>query len=149
MAGGYDGVEAATLLEGEALVAWLAIPGKTRGDYCATKQALKNALKPTEFSAFAEFQSRKLRPGETVHMYAHHLKRLLDAAMPVLDDDRKSKLLFQQFVAGVPDECSRMLRANPDIITITAWKLAPHSTAPHSTLIIIVRRAPVTHKCKN
>eukprot|EP00731_Ephydatia_muelleri_P036312 Em0234g3a len=72
-----------TLLEGEALVAWLAIPGKTRGDYCATKQALKNALKPTEFSAFAKFQSRKLRPGETVHMYAHHLKRLLDAAMPV------------------------------------------------------------------
>ena len=89
-----------TLLEGEALVAWLAIPGKTRGDYCATKQALKNALKPTEFSAFAEFQSRKLRPGETVHMYAHHLKRLLDAAMPELDDDSKSKILFQQFVAG-------------------------------------------------
>ena len=109
-----------TLLEGEALVAWLAIPGKTRGDYCATKQALKNALKPTEFSAFAEFQSRKLRPGETVHMYAHHLKRLLDAAMPELDDDSKSKILFQQFVAGVPDECSRMLRANPDIITIDA-----------------------------
>jgi hypothetical protein len=109
-----------TLLEGEALVAWLAIPGKTRKDYSATKQALKNALKPTEFSAFAEFQSRKLRPGETVHMYAHHLKRLLDAAMPELDDDSKSKLLFQQFVAGVPDECSRMLRANPDIVTLDA-----------------------------
>ena len=39
---------------------------------------------------------------------------------PELDDDSKSKILFQQFVAGVPDECSRMLRANPDIITIDA-----------------------------
>ena len=120
VAGDTMALKLPTLLEGEALVAWLAIPGKTRGDYCATKQALKNALKPTEFSAFAEFQSRKLRPGETVHMYAHHLKRLLDAAMPELDDDSKSKILFQQFVAGVPDECSRMLRANPDIITIDA-----------------------------
>ena len=39
---------------------------------------------------------------------------------PELDDDSKSKILFQQFVAGVPDECSRMLRVNPDIITIDA-----------------------------
>ena len=109
-----------TLLEGEALVEWLGIPVKTRADYIATKQALKNALKTTEFTAFAEFQSRKLRPGETVHMYVHHLKRFLDAAMPELDEDSKNKILFQQFLAGVPDECSHVLRANPDITTIDA-----------------------------
>ena len=109
-----------TLLEGEALVAWLGIAAKTRTNYAATKQALTNALKPTEFTAFAEFQSRKLRPGETVHMYLHHLKRLLDAAMPDLEEDSKNKILFQQFLAGVPDECSRVLRANPDITTIDA-----------------------------
>ena len=108
-----------TLLEGEALVAWLGIPVKTRTDYAATKLALRNALKPTEFTAFAEFQSRKLRPGETVYMYVHHLKRL-DAAMPELDEDSKNKILFQQFLAGVPDECSHVLRANPDITTIDA-----------------------------
>ena len=143
-----------TLLEGEALVAWLAIPGKTRGDYCATKQALKNALKPTEFSAFAEFQSRKLRPGETVHMYAHHLKRLLDAAMPELDDDSKSKILFQQFVAGVPDECSRMLRANPDIITIDAavnrakLLLTIAVEKPTSSVAAITTSCPEVRACK-
>ena len=58
-----------TLLEGEALVAWLGISADTRRKYAATKQALTNALKPTEFLGFAEFQSRKLRPGETVHMH--------------------------------------------------------------------------------
>ena len=63
-----------TLLEGEALVAWLGISAKIRTNYPATKQALTNVLKPTEFTAFAEFQSRKLHPGETVHMYLHHLK---------------------------------------------------------------------------
>ena len=109
-----------TLLEGEALVAWLGISADTRTKYAATKQALTNALKPTEFSAFAEFQSRKLRPGETVHMYLHHLKRLLDAAMPELEEDSKNKILFQQFLAGVPEECSRVLRTNPEITTIDA-----------------------------
>ena len=98
-----------TLLEGEALVAWLGIPVKTRTDYAATKQALRNALKPTKFMTFSEFQLCKLRPGETVHVYLHHLKRLLDAAMPELDEDRKNIILFQQFFAGVPDECSRIL----------------------------------------
>ena len=109
-----------TLLEGEALVAWLGISAKTRTNYPASQQALTNALKPTEFTAFTEFQLRKLRPGETVHMYLHHLKRLLDAAMPELDEDSKIKIQFQQFLAGVSDECSRILRANPDITTIDA-----------------------------
>ena len=83
-----------TLLEGEALVMWLGISAKTRTNYAATKQALTNALKPTEFS---KFQSCKLRPGETIHMYLHNLKRLLDTAMTELGEDSKNKILFQQF----------------------------------------------------
>ena len=120
MAGGYDGLETSHAAGREALVAWFGISVKTRTNYPATKQALTNALKPTEFTAFAEFQSRKLRPGETVHMYLHHLKRFLDAAMPELDEDSKTKILLQQFLAGFPDECCRILRANPDITTIEA-----------------------------
>ena len=121
MAGGYDGLETSH-------AAGRGSSCRVVGDFCGyknkircyTKQALTNALKPTEFSAFAEFQSRKLRPGETVHMYLHHLKRLLDAAMPELEEDSKNKILFQQFLAGVPEECSRVLRTNPDITTIDA-----------------------------
>ena len=97
MAEGYDGLETSFA----ALVAWLGVPVQTRTKNVAMKQALTNALKPTEFTAFAEFQSRNLRPGERVHMYLHHLKRLLDAAMPELEEDSKNKILFQQFLAGV------------------------------------------------
>ena len=108
-----------TLLEKEALVAWLSIPEETRKDYDEVKRSLCSALKPNQFSSFAEFQARKLRPGETVQMYLHHLQRLLESALPDLDGESKDKLLFQQFLAGVPDECSRALRSNPDITTTT------------------------------
>ena len=108
-----------TLLEKEALVAWLSIPEETRKNYDEVKQSLCSALKPKQFSSFAEFQARKLRPGETVQMYLHHLQRLLESALPDLDAESKDKLLFQQFIAGVPDECSRALRSNPDITTTT------------------------------
>ena len=83
-----------TSLDGEALVVWPDIPLKTRADYTATKQALMDALKPTEFTAFAEFQSRTLHSGEAVHLYLHKLKRLLDAAMPGLNEDSKNKILL-------------------------------------------------------
>eukprot|EP00731_Ephydatia_muelleri_P032877 Em0024g421a len=119
MAGGYDGLKTSHAAgRGSSRCVVEDFLRKIRTKYPATKQALTNgALKPTKFTAFAELQSRKLRPGETVHMYVHHLKRLLDAAMPELDEDSKNKVLFQQFLAGVPDECSRILRANPDITT--------------------------------
>ena len=96
-----------TLLEGEALVARLGISAKTRTNYSATKPALTNALKPTEFTAFAEFQSRKLCPGETVP----------GCSYAGTDEDSKNKILYQQFLVGVPDERSRVLRANSDITT--------------------------------
>eukprot|EP00731_Ephydatia_muelleri_P017661 Em0010g759a len=120
MAGGYDGLE----------TSHAAGRGSSRcvvGNFCENKNKLPcyeasphERVKAYGVIAFAEFQLRKLRPGEKVHMYLHHLKRLLDAAMPELDEDSKNKILLQQFLAGVPDECSRILRANPDITTIDA-----------------------------
>ena len=92
-------------------------PEETRKDNDEVKESLCSALKPNQFSSFAEFQARKLRPGsEAVQMY---LQRLLESALPDLDAESKDKQLFQQFIAGVPDECSRALRSNPDITTTT------------------------------
>eukprot|EP00731_Ephydatia_muelleri_P035282 Em0111g7a len=73
------------------------------------------------FVAFAEFQARKLRPGETalLCMCVHELKRLLEDAMPNLDADSQDRILVQQLLAGLPDDCcsSRALRAIPEIKT--------------------------------
>ena len=54
------------------------------------------------FVAFAEFQARKLRPGETALLYVHELKRLLEDAMPNLDADSQDRTLFQQLLVDSP-----------------------------------------------
>ena len=100
-----------TLLEKEALVCWLDIPAETKKIFKDVKRLLIEKLRPSGFVAFAEFQARKLRPGETALLYVHDLKRLLEDAMPNLDADSQDRILFQQLLAGLPDDCSRALRA--------------------------------------
>ena len=106
-----------TLLEKEALVCWLDIPAETKKIFKDVKRLLIETLRPSGFVAFAEFQARKLRPGETALLYVHELKRLLEDAMPNLDADSQDRILFQQLLAGLPDDCSRALRAIPEIKT--------------------------------
>ena len=53
------------LLELEALVHWLDLPAETRKIYKDVKRLLIEKFRPSGFVAFAEFQARKLRPGET------------------------------------------------------------------------------------
>ena len=69
MAGGYDGLKT-------SLAAGRGSSRCVVEDLCENKNKVpcyeasphERALKPTEFTAFAEFQSRKLHPGETVHI---------------------------------------------------------------------------------
>eukprot|EP00731_Ephydatia_muelleri_P038690 Em0863g2a len=42
---------------------------------------------------------------------------ILEDAMPNLDADSQDRILFQQLLAGLPDDCSRALRAIPEIKT--------------------------------
>ena len=94
-------------LEKEALVCWLDISAETKTIFKDVKRLLIEKLRPSGFVAFAEFQARKLRPGESALLYVHELKRLLDDAMPNLDADSQDRILFQQLLAGLPDDCSR------------------------------------------
>ena len=101
-----------TLLEKEALVCWLDIPAETKKIFKDVKRLLVEKLRPSGFVAFAEFQARKLHPGETALLYVHELKRLLEDAMPYLDADSQDRILFQQLLAaGLPEDCSRALNA--------------------------------------
>ena len=47
----------------------------------------------------------------------HELKRLLEVAMPDLDVDSQDRILFQELLAELLDDCSRALRAIPEIKT--------------------------------
>ena len=85
-----------TLLEGEALAVFREIGENERKDYHKVTDALKRAFHPTEsqFLVLKQFEKRQLLPRESPRMFLHSLKRLLNAAMPELEDASKEKLLL-------------------------------------------------------
>ena len=48
-------------------------------------------------------------PGETLHLFLHDLKRLLDQAMPDLPAAAREQLLLHQFLTGLPIGISKQL----------------------------------------
>ena len=114
-ANGWDGAKKAkklpTLLEGEALAAWMELTEEERRDFGVVKEKLIRKLAPLEFVSLEQFQKRAIFPGESIGMYLYELKRLLRQAMPELAEDASQQLLIHQFLAGLPAPVSRQLRA--------------------------------------
>ena len=50
-------------------------------------------MAPMGFLSLEDFHRRKLQPGESVSVYVHDLKRLLDQAMPKLDKKARDDLV--------------------------------------------------------
>ena len=117
-ANGWDGAKKArklpTLLEGEALAAWMELTVDEKKDFGVVKPKLIKKLAPLEFVLLEEFQKRAIFLGESVRMYCYELKRLLWQAMPELSDDASKQLLIHQFLTGLPAPISRQLRAAGD-----------------------------------
>ena len=101
-----------TLLEGEALAAWMELTDEEKNDYSVTKSKLIRKMAPLKFVSLEEFQKRSIFPGESVVMYFYELKRLLQQAMSELTADARKQLLIHQFLAGLPAYLSRQLRAS-------------------------------------
>ena len=114
-ANGWDGAKKAkklpTLLEGEALAAWMELTEEEKRDFGVVKEKLIRKLAPLEFVSLEQFQKRAIFPGESIGMYLYELKRLLRQAMPELVEDASQQLLIHQFLAGLPAPVSRQLRA--------------------------------------
>ena len=114
-ANGWDGAKRAkklpTLLEGEALAAWMELTEDEKRDFGVVKEKLIRKLAPLEFVSLEQFQKRAIFPGESIGMYLYELKRLLRQAMPELAEDASQQLLIHQFLAGLPAPVSRQLRA--------------------------------------
>ena len=76
-----------TLLEGEALAAWMELTEEEKRDFGVVKEKLIRKLAPLEFVSLEQFQKRAIFPGESIGMYLYELKRLLRQAMPELVED--------------------------------------------------------------
>ena len=90
---------------------WLELSEEDKDDYSKAKKAIKNKLLPTVFSALDKFNRRLMLPGETLPLFLHNLKRLLDQAMPDLPQDAREQLLLHQFLSGLPTAISKQLRS--------------------------------------
>ena len=73
------------LLEGEALAVWLDLSEEEQDDYASVKEAMMRTMMPMEFVSLDDFHQRKLQPGESLSVFVHVLKKLLEQAIPSLD----------------------------------------------------------------
>ena len=71
-----------TLLEGEALAVWIELTDDEQKDYGITKKKIIDAIMPERFVSLADFHKQMLMPGESLSMYVHQLKQLLNQAIP-------------------------------------------------------------------
>ena len=89
-----------TLLEGEALAVWLELTDEQKKDYEAAKKELVAKMAPMGFASLEDFHRRKLLPGESVSVYVHDLKRLLDQALPELEANARKQFVLHQSCRG-------------------------------------------------
>ena len=108
-----------TLLEGEALAVWLELSKEEQKDYALMKQKIVDGIRPMHFISLESFHKRELFPGKSLSVYVHQLKQLLDQAMPDLASAAKEQLLLHQFLAGLPQDISKQLRATGVTNTLT------------------------------
>jgi hypothetical protein len=117
-----------TLLEGEALAVWLELSEETQKSYSEAKKQIIAKMVPQSFVSLDDFHKRRLHIGEPISVYVHELKKLLDHAMPTLDTGARDQLLLHQFLAGIPRDISKPIRAASDVKTLDqaterAWLL--------------------------
>jgi len=93
--------------EGEAPAIWLELSEDTQKNY--------KKMAPQAFVSFDDFHKCRLHPGEPIAVYVHELKKLLDQAMPGLDTGARDQLLLHQFLAGIPRDISKRIRAASDV----------------------------------
>ena len=109
-----------TILEGEVLAVWLELTNAQQEDYAEAKKAMEKAIMPMNFVSLDNFHRRKLRPGEAISLYVHDLRKLLNHALPDLEQAAKEPLLLHQFLAGIPESIAKQLRASGEVTTLDA-----------------------------
>ena len=116
-----------TLLEGEALAIWLELTTDEQKDYMTMKKKIIDAIKPMSFISL---------DGESLFLYIHELKQLLNQAMPDTSAQTMEQLLLHLFLKGLPIEVSKQLCATGATDTLkTAVKRA-------KTLMTVEQHAP-------
>lgn len=100
-------------LTGGAFAVYLQLSETQKGKYEEVKTALVSAFASDGFMAYEEFIARRLHDGESVDVYLADLRRLATLIGGLPD-----KALMYAFVAGLPDNTRRLLRAGSRMETM-------------------------------
>ena len=93
-------VKMPTLLEGEALAAWLDLAEGLRD---GTEATYIDGLMSIAFTLLNKFHARKLLPGESLTVFSHDLRKLIVRAMPEIDSKARDQLLAWTFISSLQD----------------------------------------------
>ena len=104
-----------TLLEGEALGTWLELTAEQQASYADAKAKMVERLAPVQFVSMDDFHRRHFLPGESLSVFVHELKKLVEQAMPKTDAPTRQQLLIHQFLTGLPSVVSKQLRTVGEI----------------------------------
>ena len=86
------------MLEGEALVTWLELTSKQQSGYRVAKTKILERMGPMQFVSMDDFHCRWLLPSESLSVFSHELKKLIERAMPTADATIREQLLVHQFL---------------------------------------------------
>lgn len=105
-------------LSGGAFSVYQQISVEDKKEYEKIKSALISAFAVDKFTAYDEFISRKIRPGEAVDVYLSELKRLASIIGNVSDS-----VVMCAFVNGLPEQVRRLLRAGSRVDSMSLPEL--------------------------
>ena len=97
-------------LTGSAFAVYQQLPKEKKGKFEDVKKSLLAAFAVNSFTAYEQFASRKLKPGESPDVYVASLRTLADQFGGVSD-----KTLTCAFVTGLPEGVKQALRAGADM----------------------------------
>ena len=93
-------------LTGGAFAVYQQLPDADKQNVGEITKALRTAFAVDSFTAYDQFVTRRLQPGETVDVFLVELRRLA-----VLFGGLSDKMFAFAFVAGLPDTVKQLLRA--------------------------------------
>ena len=100
---------------------FLEMPEDDKKDFTKIFTALKNEFSPegshARFKSLREFETRKQLPGKSSHVFLLILKKLLNKALPNLDQEAKENLLLHHFLDCLLNNIAQQLRAISEIKT--------------------------------
>lgn len=106
-------------LTGGAFAVYQGLKDGDKADYELVKKALTLAFSVDQFSAYEELVSRKLSAGESADVYLSDLNRLSG----LISKSKKDDWTRCAFVAGLPEDIKRQLRASCSVGTMDIQEL--------------------------